>query len=210
MKLKLRGVCVCVCVCARTGFSFTLPSLPANVPIRSTLQKQMVWNCSPKKGPSPLHCPSLRNTPGKVGAAHFFILFSGRSRRKTRQQGQKSPLESLRDEREGSLQVFTATSSGIVSMQGACISLCHQGPGTQTFLYFLFNQSKVRHTAKKSTNNECWRGCGKKGTPTALLVGMEFTQTHVHRVGDAIHPSHPLSSPSPPALNLSQHRGLFQ
>ena len=34
----------------------------------------------------------------------------------------------------------------------------------------------------------------------------EFTQTHVHRVGDAIQPSHPLSSPSPPNLNLSQHR----
>ena len=33
----------------------------------------------------------------------------------------------------------------------------------------------------------------------------EFTQTHVHRVGDAIQPSHPLSSPSPPAHNLSQH-----
>ena len=38
----------------------------------------------------------------------------------------------------------------------------------------------------------------------------EFTQTHVHRVGDAIHPSHPLSSPSPPAPNPSQHQGLFQ
>ena len=38
----------------------------------------------------------------------------------------------------------------------------------------------------------------------------EFTQTHVHRVRDAIQPSHPLSSPSPPALNLSQHQGLFQ
>ena len=37
----------------------------------------------------------------------------------------------------------------------------------------------------------------------------EFTQTHVHQVGDAIQPSHPLSSPSPPALNLSQHQGLF-
>ena len=33
----------------------------------------------------------------------------------------------------------------------------------------------------------------------------EFTQTHIHRFGDAIQPSHPLSSPSPPALNLSQH-----
>ena len=38
----------------------------------------------------------------------------------------------------------------------------------------------------------------------------EFTQTHVHWVDDAIQPSHPLSSPSPPALNLSQHQGLFQ
>ena len=38
----------------------------------------------------------------------------------------------------------------------------------------------------------------------------ESTQTHVHWVGDAIQPSHPLSSPSPPALNLSQHQGLFQ
>ena len=40
-------------------------------------------------------------------------------------------------------------------------------------------------------------------TPWSLL-------THVHWVGDAIQPSHPLSSPSPPALNLSQHQGLFQ
>ena len=38
----------------------------------------------------------------------------------------------------------------------------------------------------------------------------EFTQTHVHFVGDAIQPSHPLSSPSPPTLNLSHHKGLFK
>ena len=38
----------------------------------------------------------------------------------------------------------------------------------------------------------------------------ELTQTHVHWVGDAIQPSHPLSSPSPPAISLSQHQGLFQ
>ena len=38
----------------------------------------------------------------------------------------------------------------------------------------------------------------------------EFTQTYVHRVGDAIQPSHPLSSPSVPAPNPSQHQGLFQ
>ena len=38
----------------------------------------------------------------------------------------------------------------------------------------------------------------------------EFAQTHVQRVSDAIQPSHPLSSPSPPAPNPSQHQGLFQ
>ena len=38
----------------------------------------------------------------------------------------------------------------------------------------------------------------------------ELAQTHVHLVGDAIQPSHPLSPPCPPAVNLSQHQGLFQ
>ena len=39
---------------------------------------------------------------------------------------------------------------------------------------------------------------------------LEFAQTHVHHVGDAIQPSHPLSSPYPPAFNLNQHQGVFQ
>ena len=39
---------------------------------------------------------------------------------------------------------------------------------------------------------------------------LEFTQTHIHRVSDAIQPSHSLSSPSPPAPNPSQHQSLFQ
>ena len=39
---------------------------------------------------------------------------------------------------------------------------------------------------------------------------LELIQTHVHRVSDAIQPSHPLLSPSPPALNLSKHQGLFK
>ena len=38
---------------------------------------------------------------------------------------------------------------------------------------------------------------------------LKLAQTHVHRVGDANKPSHPLSSPSPPAFSLSQHQGLF-
>ena len=39
---------------------------------------------------------------------------------------------------------------------------------------------------------------------------LESIQTHVHQVDDAVQPSHPLSSPSPPALNLSHHQGLFK
>ena len=64
----------------------------------------------------------------------------------------------------------------------------------------------------------CWEG--PLGTPLSLvqcsMPGLpvhhqlpEFTQTHVYRVSDAIQPSHPLTSPSPPALNLSQHQGLM-
>ena len=51
--------------------------------------------------------------------------------------------------------------------------------------------------------------CSTLGLPVHHQL-LEFTQTHVHRVSDAIQPSHPLSSPSPPALNLSQHQGLFK
>ena len=51
--------------------------------------------------------------------------------------------------------------------------------------------------------------CSTPGFPVHHQLP-EFTLTHVHWVGDAIQPSHPLSSPSPPALNLSQHQGLFK
>ena len=51
--------------------------------------------------------------------------------------------------------------------------------------------------------------CSTPGLPVHhQLLG--FTPTHVHWVGDAIQPSHPLSSPSPPAFNHSQHQGLFK
>ena len=44
----------------------------------------------------------------------------------------------------------------------------------------------------------------------SVTSSSELTQSHVHRVGDAIQPSHPLPSPSPPAFNLPQRQGLFQ
>ena len=49
--------------------------------------------------------------------------------------------------------------------------------------------------------------CSTPGLPVHHQLP-ELTQTHVHRVSDAIQPSHPLSSPSPPAFHLSQHQGL--
>ena len=51
--------------------------------------------------------------------------------------------------------------------------------------------------------------CSIPGLPVHHQL-LESTQTHVHWVGDAIQPSHPLSAPSPPTFNLSQHQGLFQ
>ena len=51
--------------------------------------------------------------------------------------------------------------------------------------------------------------CSTPGLPVHQQLP-EFTQTHVHRVGDAIQLSYPMSSPSPPTFNLSQHQGLFQ
>ena len=51
--------------------------------------------------------------------------------------------------------------------------------------------------------------CSMPGLPVHHQLP-EFTQTHVHQVSDAIQPAHPLSSPSPPAPNPSQHQGLFQ
>ncbi|CAN0420192.1 unnamed protein product [Rangifer tarandus platyrhynchus] len=51
--------------------------------------------------------------------------------------------------------------------------------------------------------------CSTPGFPVHHQL-LELAQIHVHRVGDAIQPSHPLSSPSPPAFSHSQHQGLFK
>ena len=51
--------------------------------------------------------------------------------------------------------------------------------------------------------------CSTLGFPVHHQL-TELAQTHVHQVGDATQPSHPLSFPSPPAFSFSQHQGLFQ
>ena len=62
----------------------------------------------------------------------------------------------------------------------------------------------------RSVGSTLWdtTDCSMPGLPVHQLP--EFTQTHVHQVGDAIQPSHPLSSPSSPTFNISQHQGLFK
>ena len=83
-----------------------------------------------------------------------------------------------------------------------------------TFIFFILDPrcplqilfSSVTHLCPTVCNP---RNCGMPGFPVHHQL-LEFTQTHVHWVGDAIQPSHPLSSPSPPAFNLSQHQGLFK
>ena len=74
----------------------------------------------------------------------------------------------------------------------------------ELFLLFLFC------SVAKSCPNFCNpMNCSKPGFP-AFYYLLEFTQTHAHWVGDAIQRCHPLSIPSPPAFNLSQHQSLFQ
>ena len=84
--------------------------------------------------------------------------------------------------------------------------------------YYLWTQETVLHSVSyipfSSVAQLCPTLCNpmNRSTPGLPVHHQlpEFTQTHVHRIGDAIQPSHPLSSPSPPALNPSQHQSLFQ
>ena len=80
-------------------------------------------------------------------------------------------------------------------------------PGSYTvFKLFLYCFSSVAQSCPTLCDP---MNCSTPGLPVRHHLP-EFTQTHVHWVSDAIQPSHPLSSPSPPALNPSQHQGLFQ
>ena len=87
----------------------------------------------------------------------------------------------------------------------------------------IHSTGKKKKREKKETNKEVQfssvaqscptlcdpMNCSTPGLPVHHQLP-EVTQTHVHRVSDTIQPSHPLSSPSPPAPNPSQHQSLFQ
>ena len=71
----------------------------------------------------------------------------------------------------------------------------------------MFVMTKVSQFSRSVVSNSL-RPHGLPGFPVHHQLP-ELAQTHVHQVSDAIQPSHPLSSPSLPAFNLSQHQGLF-
>ena len=92
------------------------------------------------------------------------------------------------------------------------------------FLRYLFSWSKTHHLSYYKCTVSCnhqfssvaqscltlcdCMDCSTPGFPVHQLL--ELTQTHIHQVGDAIQPSHPLLSLSPPIFSLSQHQGLFK
>ena len=80
-----------------------------------------------------------------------------------------------------------------------------------TFLFSILQGSTASVQFSRSVMSDSLRPHEPQHTrPPAHQQLPEFTQIHVHGVGDAIQPSHPLSSPSPLAFNLSQHQGLFK
>ena len=79
-----------------------------------------------------------------------------------------------------------------------------------TILGYIFKEKIQFSSVTQSCLTLCNpMNCSTPGLPVHHQLP-EFTQTHVHRVGDTIQPSHPLSSPFPPAPNPSQHQSLFQ
>ena len=76
-------------------------------------------------------------------------------------------------------------------------------------LYITFKLVSISSVAKSCPTLCDPMDCSMPGLPVHHQLPV-MDKTHVHRVGDAIQPSHPLSCPSPPALNLSQHQGLFK
>ena len=116
---------------------------------------------------------------------------------------------SLRFSRQEYWSGFPFPSPGIFPTQRFNSSLLH----CKQILYHLSHQGSPKCNIS-SVAQSCPTLCDpmNRSTPDLSVHHqlLEFTQTHVHRLGGAIQPSHPLLSPSPPAPNPSQHQSLFQ
>ena len=108
--------------------------------------------------------------------------------------------------------------SGLISLLSKGLSKVFSNTKVQKHHFFFWCSAffivQLSHPSVSSVTQSCPTLCDTMNCNTPDLPVHyqlpEFTQTHVHRVSDAIQPSHPLSSPSPPAPNPSQHQGLFQ
>ena len=93
------------------------------------------------------------------------------------------------------------------------VNICHLNIVTEEFFLLWWELltllSSVQFSRSVVSYSLQSMDCSPPGLPAHHQL-LEFTHTHVHWVGDAIQPSHPLSSPSPPTFKLSQHQGLFQ
>ena len=99
------------------------------------------------------------------------------------------------------LQIFPIQGLNISCMEADSLLLSHQGSPMKHSVQF--SCSVVSDSLQPHKSQHTWIAAVHHQLP-------EFTQTHAHQVGGAIQPSHPLSSPSPPAPNPSQHQGPFQ
>ena len=109
-------------------------------------------------------------------------------------------------------QQETGKLNTLISIKGnEFLNVKHSHRGNSKFRWYHFrNQfSSVQFSGSVVSDSLQPHGLQHARHPCPSPI-LELTQTHVHWVSDAIQPSHPLSSPSPPALNLSQYQGLFQ
>ena len=94
------------------------------------------------------------------------------------------------------------------------VSILHHSYFKTKIIFLVMRTFKIHSLQFSSVTQSCLThfnpvDCSTSGFPVHYQLP-EPTQTHVHQVSDDIQPSHPLSSPSPPAFNLSQQQGLFQ
>ena len=120
-------------------------------------------------------------------------------------------LQSRRPERLGSRWPPGGNIEGVTQWTGVSTAWPRKtlwfttGPNIFTLLVFFSSVQSLSHVWLFAIS---WTAACQASL--SITNSQESTQTHVHQVDDAIQPSHPLSSPSPPALKLSQYQGLFQ
>ena len=95
----------------------------------------------------------------------------------------------------------------------ANLQICYSGRKNMKFylvqVMVLFSSVQFNSVSQLCPTLCYTMDCRMPGFPVRHCI-LEFAQTHIHRVGDAIQPSHPLSSPFLPAFSLCQHQGIFQ